>query len=189
MRFPASQSYQGLQSSCLNHGRRATVCVCVFVSFEITLWDSMSSSRCLSFFFNVIGHFYWCGSRCLSTCHLPAVPAPHWLPGNPHCCFLSLPSSTLQCSLPRRGELHADRQPGAEEAGVLVPDELCQESARHGHHGSQHLRKGLREHSLLRLPPSSLGGAPFSPLSLPLPTQAEGFFLQQRAPLPHSRRC
>ena len=31
-----------------------------------------------------------------------------------------------------------------EEAGVPVPDELCQVPAGHGHHGSQHLRQGLR---------------------------------------------
>lgn len=33
----------------------------------------------------------------------------------------------LQRFVSRRGELHADRQPGAEEAGVPVPDELRQE--------------------------------------------------------------
>ena len=32
----------------------------------------------------------------------------------------------------------------AEEAGVPVPDELCQVPARHGHHGGQHLCQGLR---------------------------------------------
>lgn len=50
--------------------------------------------------------------------------------------------SVFQCSLPRCGELHADRQPGAEEAGLPVPDELCQKPARHGHHGCQQLCEG-----------------------------------------------
>lgn len=50
----------------------------------------------------------------------------------------------FQRSLPGRGELHADGQPGAEEAGLPLPDELRQEPAGHGHHGSQHLREGER---------------------------------------------
>ena len=47
-----------------------------------------------------------------------------------------------QLPFPRRRELHADRQPGAEEAGVSLPHELRQEPARHGHHGRQHIRQG-----------------------------------------------
>lgn len=50
--------------------------------------------------------------------------------------------SPVQRSVPRCRELHADGQFGAEKAGLSVPDELCQESARHGHHGCEHLRKG-----------------------------------------------
>jgi len=48
----------------------------------------------------------------------------------------------LQCAVPGCGELYADRQPGAEEAGLPVSDELRQEPARHGHHGCQHIRQG-----------------------------------------------
>lgn len=51
-------------------------------------------------------------------------------------------SSPLQRFVPRCCELHADGQPGIEEAGLPLPDELCQESARYGYHGSQHLCKG-----------------------------------------------
>lgn len=50
--------------------------------------------------------------------------------------------SPVQCSVPRCRELHADGQLGTEKAGLSVPDELCQESARHGHHGCEHLCKG-----------------------------------------------
>lgn len=50
--------------------------------------------------------------------------------------------SPVQCSVPRRRELHADGQLGTEKAGLSVPNELCQESARHGHHGCEHLCKG-----------------------------------------------
>lgn len=46
------------------------------------------------------------------------------------------------CTVSRRGELHADRQSGAEKVGVSVPDELRQEPARYGHHGSQHVCQG-----------------------------------------------
>lgn len=46
------------------------------------------------------------------------------------------------CAVSRRGELHADRQSRTEKAGVPVPDELRQESAGYGHHGSQHVRQG-----------------------------------------------
>ena len=42
-----------------------------------------------------------------------------------------------------RGQLHADWQPRAEKVGLPLLDELRQEPARHGHHGSQHLRQGL----------------------------------------------
>ena len=48
----------------------------------------------------------------------------------------------LQCAVPGCGELYADRQPGAEKAGLPVSDELRQEPARHGHHGRQHIRQG-----------------------------------------------
>ena len=59
--------------------------------------------------------------------------------------LFTFPFSFLLCSqlsLSRCSELHADWQPGAEEACVSLPDELCQESARHGHHGCQQLREG-----------------------------------------------
>jgi hypothetical protein len=45
--------------------------------------------------------------------------------------------------VPRRGELHADRQSRTEEARVLVLDELCKVPAGHGHHGCQHVRQGM----------------------------------------------
>lgn len=79
---------------------------------------------------------------------------PHPTPKPPISSLKNLPFFSLtythailifQCPLPRRGELYADRQPGAEKAGVLVFDELCQESTRHGHHGCQHLCEGERE--------------------------------------------
>lgn len=54
--------------------------------------------------------------------------------------------SFLQCAVPGCCELHADGQPGAEEAGLPVPDELRQESARHGYHGCEHLRKGKAQY-------------------------------------------
>lgn len=41
-------------------------------------------------------------------------------------------------SVPRRGQLYANRQSGAEETGLFVPHELCQVSAGHGHHGCQY---------------------------------------------------
>lgn len=53
------------------------------------------------------------------------------------------------CSVPGCGQLHADGQPGVEEAGVLVPDELRQVTARHGHHGSQYLRQGKSKGSFV----------------------------------------
>lgn len=46
--------------------------------------------------------------------------------------------------IPRRGQLYADRQFRVEEAGILVPNELCKEPTRHGHHGGKHLCEGIR---------------------------------------------
>ena len=64
-------------------------------------------------------------------------------------CNLSLKSplvsaqcSAAQCAVPGRRQLHADGQPGAEEARLSLPHELRQESAGHGHHGRQYLRQG-----------------------------------------------
>lgn len=60
-------------------------------------------------------------------------------------CLLTFPFSFLlssQFSLSRCSELYADWQPGAKEACVSLLDELCQESARHGHHGCQQLCEG-----------------------------------------------
>lgn len=47
-----------------------------------------------------------------------------------------------QFFVPRCGELHADRQPGAEEVGLPLLNELRQEPAWHGHHGRQQLCQG-----------------------------------------------
>ena len=57
----------------------------------------------------------------------------------------------FQRSVPRRGQLHADWEPGAEEACLPLPDELRQESARHGHHGCEHLRQGLTSSSFFKV--------------------------------------
>lgn len=42
--------------------------------------------------------------------------------------------------VPGRRQLHADGQPGAQEARLSVSDELRQIAARYGHHGGQHFR-------------------------------------------------
>lgn len=55
---------------------------------------------------------------------------------------IHLPFLSPQFSLSRCSELYADGQSGTEEAGVSLLDELCQESARHGHHGCQQLCEG-----------------------------------------------
>lgn len=46
-------------------------------------------------------------------------------------------------TLSRRSELHADRQLGAEETGLPIPDELRQVSARHGYYGCQYICQGM----------------------------------------------
>jgi hypothetical protein len=45
-------------------------------------------------------------------------------------------------ALPRGREQHADRGPGAQEAGLPVPHQLRQDAARPGDHGCEHLRQG-----------------------------------------------
>lgn len=89
-------------------------------------------------------------ATCPGSCGVPSVLSRR--------CFV------FQRSLPGRGELHADGQLGAEEAGLPLPDELRQEPARHGHHGSQHIcegeRRGLRARSCAPRRGSSAHHAP-----------------------------
>ena len=59
----------------------------------------------------------------------------------------------FQCAVPGCGELHADRQPRAEEAGLPVPHELRQKPARHRHHGRQHVCQGKSTRLLSRTSP------------------------------------
>lgn len=61
-----------------------------------------------------------------------------WILGN------SLDDSWKRCLslVSRRGELHANGQPRAEETCVPLPDELRKKSTRYGYHGCQHIRQG-----------------------------------------------
>lgn len=58
---------------------------------------------------------------------------------------VNLDQALLLCCqffVPRCSELHADWQPGAEEVGLPLLDELRQEPTWHGHHGCQQLCQG-----------------------------------------------
>ena len=78
------------------------------------------------------------------------------------CLLLSIQLTLSWCC-----ELHADRQPGVEEAGLPVPDELRQKSARYGHHGCQQLCEGNLLPRLIRKWSSTVA-VTTSPLSVSL---------------------
>lgn len=64
---------------------------------------------------------------------IPGAQSQSYSPG--HCSLLWF----FQRFVSRCSQLYANRQLGAEEVGVPVPNELCQEPARQGNHGRQYL--------------------------------------------------
>lgn len=89
-------------------------------------------------------NYHYCTIVFLSNrCRIKAVTSLFVEQLSPHAASLiSLLLVFPQLSLPRCSELYADWQPGTKEACVPLSDELCQESARHGHHGCQQLCEG-----------------------------------------------
>lgn len=63
-----------------------------------------------------------------------------------HPSVFAMPNRVSRCqrALSRRAQEHADRRLGAEEARVLVSDELRQDSAGARYLGGQHVRQGYR---------------------------------------------